>query len=149
MFEDNYKQQVMEAIQEDCNNLEEKLNHCSESIQKQKKMEFIQRKRARFPGLSWFLQQKPKETKTRSDHCTGLCRDCEEPQLNYETLRKFKKSICVCGTKKCPNHICSCEPAETGELTDECDCDPCYCNDCQKCQVILIHHIFVCMKVKS
>ena len=137
-FEDMYKQEVSEAMEEECNGLREKLNKSPDSNQRKKKMEFVQRKQTRFPSMSWFLSQKPKETKARSDHCTGLCRNCEEPQLNFEVLRKFKKSLCFCNTKRCPNWVCSCDLDDNGEVLEDCDCDPCFCNDCIKCQVLSI-----------
>ena len=134
-FEDMYKQDVSAAMEVECLGLMEKLNKSSDSIQKQKKMEFVQRKKTRFPSMSWFLSQKPKETKARSDHCTGLCRNCEEPQLNFDVLRKFKKSLCYCKTKRCPNWVCSCDLDDNDEVVEGCDCEPCFCNDCLQCQV--------------
>ena len=134
-FEDMYKQDVSAAMEVECLGLMEKLNKSSDSIQKQKKMEFVQRKKTRFPSMSWFLSQKPKETKARSDHCTGLCRNCEEPQLNFDVLRKFKKSLCYCKTKRCPNWVCSCDLDGNDEVVEGRDCEPCFCNDCMQCQV--------------
>ena len=103
VFEDTYKGEVKEAMKENCDAIQEKLNNRSESALKQKKLDQLEKKMARFPSLTWFLNQKPKETKTRSDHCTGLCFNCEGPQLNYDTLRRAKKKFCQCKTKRCPN----------------------------------------------
>ena len=107
----------------------------SVSKQKRKKLEFIMRKEERFPSFGWFMGQKPKETKVRDDHCTGLCKDCEGPQINYEALRIFKKKMCKCKTKECPSWFCMCEQDDFGETTPGCDCDVCSCDNCLKCEV--------------
>ena len=130
-FEDVYKEEVTDAIKKDCTDLIDKLSKRSDSNLKTKKIEFVSKKETRFPSMGWFISQKPKETKPRSDHCTGLCKDCEGPQLNYDILRKFKKRLCFCKTKRCPNWFCRCDP----EAEEECDCDPCFCDMCKKCQV--------------
>ena len=142
-FEEMYRQEVTEALQKDCRLMEEKLSKFSDSSKKRQKLEFIQKKKDRFPSFGWFMNQKPKETKARSDRCTGLCRDCEEPQLNYETLRKFKKRFCVCHTKRCPNWFCSCELDENEDVSQDCECDSCFCDMCKKCEVrnILLNKI--------
>ena len=134
-FEDIYKQEVTEAIKAEFKIMREKLNNYSDTKLKQRKLEFILKKEERFPSMAWFMHQRPKETKTRSDHCTGLCRNCEEPQLNYETIRKFKKSLCYCNSKRCPSWFCLCDLDDNGEVPDECDCETCSCDKCQKCQV--------------
>ena len=95
---------------------------------KQKLLDMLIRKQTRFPSFSWFLQQKPKETKFRSDHCTGLCKDCEGPQLNLDSLTKFMRKLCRCRSKLCPKWICSCDLDDNGEVKDHCDCDPCDCD---------------------
>ena len=134
-FKEIYVNDVKEAVAADCNLLLEKLESISDTKLKEKKLEFIEKKKSRFPSLSWFLKQKPKETKASSDHCTGLCKDCEGPQINFEILRKHKKSLCQCQTKMCPNWFCTCELDEFEEVPSVCDCAPCLCDACSKCQV--------------
>ena len=134
-FKEIYEEDVENAMAKNCEEMKEKLNKTSDTKLKEKKMTFIEKKKNRFPSLSWFIEQKPKETKPSSDHCTGLCKDCEGPQLNYETLRKYKKSLCQCKRKMCPNWFCTCDVDEFGEILEGCECDPCSCDDCCQCQV--------------
>ena len=135
LFEDMYKEEVRKALIRDCDTMRETLRRRSDSQLKQQKLIQLQKKENRFPSLIWFLKQKPKETKVRSDHCTGLCRDCEGPQLNYETLRKVKQRYCHCKSKQCPNWFCTCDLDEDGEIPTECSCEPCFCDECLQCHV--------------
>ena len=108
----------------------------------------------KFPGQSWFLEQRPPEVKMMHDHTTGLCKvstvitalicnalyytlsqACEAARLNFEEYVKGAKRNCRCGTKECPNWICQCsEDEDTGEM-GPCTCQPCYCDVCSTCKV--------------
>ena len=150
VFEEMYKEEVKDAMKDDCNKSREKLERSSASQLKQKKLDLIEKKENRFPSQTWFLKQKPKETKARSDHCTGLCGDCEGPQLNYDTLRKRKQKMCKCKTKMCPMWFCTCDLDEEGEVRAECTCDPCFCDECMKCKVCnSLSHIFKSQSVSQ
>ena len=122
-------------MQEHCRESRNKLENWPDSKLKQTKLDSLNRKENQFPSKTWFVAQKPKETKSRSDHCTGLCADCEKPQLNYDTLRKWKRKLCKCGTKPCPLFSCTCDLDDEGEVPLECACEPCCCKECMKCQV--------------
>lgn len=135
IFEDMYKAEVNQTMIEECNKLRAEVNLRNDSQLKAKLLAQISKKETRFPSMSWFLQQKPKETKSRSDHCTGLCRDCEGPQLNYDCLIKYQKKFCNCRTKECPKWFCACDTDEFGNLPAICSCDPCDCDECLKCEV--------------
>ena len=110
-----------------------------------------------FPGLSWWLQQRPPEVVPMDDHTTGLCRViqlslvncsieydvlwmffiqvCEAARLNFAELVKFVKKGCRCKTKLCQNWECTCiRDDDTGELGD-CVCPACDCMSCTSCQV--------------
>ena len=96
----------------------------------------------RFPGLTWYIEQKPKEVKPLCDHTTGLCHLCESARENYRTMIRTMKRLCVCGTRMCPNFECFCPFQENDEeATGPCDCSPCDCEDCKKCKVIS-HYVY-------
>ena len=135
MFKDIYSEEVKQAMVDHCNEDRANLNQRKDSAMKQKRLEQLDKKECRFPSLSWFIQQKPKETKFMSDHCTGLCKDCEQPQLNLESLVKYMKKLCRCRTKLCPRWYCSCNLDEHGEVKETCDCGGCDCDECMKCEV--------------
>ena len=135
VFKDNYHEEVREAMEKECNDVRISVEGRRDSGSKQKLLDMLIRKQTRFPSFSWFLQQKPKETKFRSDHCTGLCKDCEGPQLNLDSLTKFMRKLCRCRSKLCPKWSCSCDLDENGEVKEHCDCDSCDCDECLKCEV--------------
>ena len=85
-----------------------------------------------FPGSKWYREQKPPEIKPLIDHTTGLCKVCEAAGLNYTTLAKTIKRLCVCQTKQCPNWTCLCESQV--DDSEECTCG-CSCDDCAECKV--------------
>ena len=134
VFKDNYNEEVREAMEKHCAEVRLKVTQRKESGGKQKLFEMLLKKQTRFPSFSWYKKQKPKETKFRSDHCTGLCKDCEGPQLNLESLKKYMRKLCRCNSKLCPEWICSCD-LDDGEVKEHCDCDPCDCDECLKCEV--------------
>ena len=59
-------------------------------------------------------QEKDIDVWILSFHCTGLCKDCEGPQLNLDSLTKFMRKFCRCRSKLCPKWICSCDLDENG-----------------------------------
>ena len=88
-----------------------------------------------FPGKKWYEQQKPAEVKTLIDHTTGLCKACESSGLNYLTLVKALKRLCVCKTSECPNWTCVCL-AQDEFYPDERQCScVCSCPNCVGCEV--------------
>ena len=134
-FKDNYKEKVHDVMKEHCEKIRLKYEKIPDSANKLKILESLERKENLFPGKTWFLQQKPPETKVNKDHSTGLCKDCQEGHLNYETLLKFLKKTCDCRTDRCPNYVCICQ------VPDDCQCSgECECQDCISCQV----KIFIC-----
>ena len=135
VFKDNYHEEVREAMEKECNDVRKRVDGRRDSESKQKLLNMLIRKQTRFPSFSWFLQRKPEETKFRSDHRTGLCKVCEGQQLNLDSLTKFMRKLCRCRSKLCPNWICSCDLDENEEVRGHCDCDPCDCEECLKCEV--------------
>ena len=136
LFKDNYTLQVQDALKEHCKIMREDVRKRPESNKKQKMLDVIDKKETLFPSRTWFLRQKPPETRVNCDHTTGNCRDCDSSRMNYETVRRFVKSVCKCYTKECPKWICYCEPNEDDDNDPEdCKCDPCDCVTCRTCQV--------------
>ena len=116
----------------------------------------------KFPGLIWFIDQRPPEVKMLTDHTTGLCKVliklncmgmfgwlqcsvvkplncylqvCEAARINFEQFRRAARKNCKCASKDCPNWVCDCEEDEdTGEI-GICTCPPCSCDQCYSCKV--------------
>ena len=131
-FKDKYKDKVHGVMKEHCDKIRSKYEGSKESSNRDKILSSLKRKEITFPSKTWFLQQKPPKTKLNHDHSTGLCKDCQEGQLNYESLLKFVKKMCCCRTDMCPNFVCICEDF------DDCNCSrECECEDCESCQVKL------------
>ena len=63
IFQENYKESVKQKMLEMCTNLRTNLSKRKESATKEKKLRVVQRKEGLFPGLVWFIAQKPPETK--------------------------------------------------------------------------------------
>ena len=109
-----------------------KLARRPESEDKAKRSEKLHTLPDCFPGKKWYEQQKPAEVKPLIDHSTGLCKLCESSGLNYLTLVKAVKRLCVCKTSECPNWTCVC--LEDAEDERQCSC-ACSCDSCVGCQV--------------
>ena len=134
-FKEHYNNAISIALAKYCQNLRDKMQTQNETPRKIARLERLARKEATFPSKSWFLYQKPPETKPMHDHTTGLCRVCESIRLNYDTLLKAVTKNCQCQTKRCEQFFCSCEQDEEGEMPAVCPCQKCDCDDCLLCQV--------------
>ena len=135
-FKDNYKEKVHDVMKEHCEKIKLKYEKVPDNTTKLKILESLSRKEYLFPGKTWFLQQKPPQTKANKDHSTGLCKDCQEGHLNYETLLKFVKKTCDCRTDRCPNYVCICQVPDDTQAPDDCYCSrECECQECLSCQV--------------
>ena len=106
-----------------------------DTADKQRRMEYAQTLTDKFPGLVWYIKQRPKETKPLCDHTTGLCHLCEAAKKNFSFIVQAVKRNCSCGTTSCPNWYCACPFPEDGEAVAPCSCPPCECNSCSSCQV--------------
>ena len=129
-FKEKYTEKVSDAMKKYCGELRLKYEQKPESQKKSKIIAALKRKEAMFPGKTWFLQQKPPQTKMNFDHTTGLCKDCYAADLNYDNLLKFLKKTCHCKTDRCPNFVCTCDDEEDCTCSRECECQ-----DCSTCQV--------------
>ena len=131
--------------------LKVKVANWPDSADKARRLVWAEETKSRFPGLSWYLLQKPPEVVQMHNHTTGviyvcffipyniyflgLCKKCEEFRLNYDNLLRAKKQLCLCKTKDCPNWFCTC-PVDTEEAgLQDCSCSPCGCVDCLSCEV--------------
>ena len=94
----------------------------------------------RFPGLLWYIEQRPEETKPLCDHTTGLCHLCEAARTNFKTMVNTLKRHCVCGTKLCPNFSCVCSEREEDD-DETCQCLTCECQSCAECKVMIVLEI--------
>ena len=130
VFKDKYEEKIHNVMKEHCEKIRSKYEMIPESLNKEKILASLDRKENIFPSKTWFLQQKPLKTKINNDHSTGLCKDCQEGQLNYESLLKFAKKACTCRTDRCPNYVCICEDLDVCNCSEECKCQ-----DCLSCQV--------------
>ena len=147
-FKENDKEIVTEIMKKHCDKIRAKYQGKRDSTEKKKILESLDRKEKKFPGRTWFLQRKPPQTKQLDDFATALCKECNEAQLNYETIIKYCKKFCQCKTAICPNYICgNCDEEEN----EDCECQgPCQCDDCQSCQVNKILHMqFIHVTSKS
>ena len=146
-FRDNYEDKVRLAMKEHCEKKRQKYRSKSDSKTKTKVIETLHRLENKFPSKSWFLSNKPPQTKANNEHSTGNCKDCYSVKANYETLLKTAKMYCNCGTEKCDGWQCTCD-IEAGDTEEECTCDKvCYCDRCESCQVnyfILNNVMFNC-----
>ena len=129
-FQEQYEAAVKDIMKGRSEKIKERYRNNTEY--NRKVIERLDRQADWFPGKTWFLQRKPKETKLNFDHTTGLCKDCHAPQVNYGTLLRYARSACQCKTQNCPNWLCMCEEEE------ECVCPTtCQCDICLSCQVML------------
>ena len=69
-FKENYKEKVHEVMKEHCNKIKMKYEKIPDSENKRKILDSLARKVNLFPGKTWFLQQKPPQTKINQDHST-------------------------------------------------------------------------------
>ena len=51
--------------------LKTKINKWPDSLEKQKRLAYVDKLTDRFPCLSWYVRQKPAEVRPMSDHTTG------------------------------------------------------------------------------
>ena len=132
-FKEEYSVEVSEIMrkygEENIRKLEERVD----SDDKQRRLEMYGNMQNNFPSESWYHDQKPPEVKPLCDHTTGLCRICEAASLNFITLKKHLKRLCVCKTNSCPDWVCFCNPEED----DSCSCQ-CACDSCTQCEVCSI-----------
>ena len=134
-FKEHYENPVRSAMKLHVDTLKNKMANDTDTASKRNRMGRLDRKLAVFPGKTWFLSQKPPETKPMHDHTTGLCKICEGFRLNYDTALKVTKKNCDCQTRNCENFFCSCLPDENGEVPAVCGCSVCDCQDCLDCKV--------------
>ena len=124
-FCEHYRDKVRTVMTEKAEKIKPKYR--SDTVYNRKVLESLDQSKERFPGKTWFLQRKPKETRINIKHTTGLC---HSSQLNYATLLCTSKQLCHCRTDRCGNWLCICEEEES------CTCSRiCSCSDCQNCQV--------------
>ena len=69
-FKENYKEKVHEVMKEHCNKIKMKYEKIPDSENKRKILDSLARKVNLLPGKTWFLQQKPPQTKINQDHST-------------------------------------------------------------------------------
>ena len=134
-FKDNYEDKVKDIMKKYAEEKRQKFMSKKESKHKDKVLETLNKMENRFPGISWFLGNKPPQTKANNDHITGNCKDCYSVQLNYESILKATSKQCKCKTDSCKNWQCTCD-TEDEETEEDCTCNKeCDCDDCEKCQV--------------
>ena len=131
-FKEEYQHKVRQEMERKVQEDVLKLARRPESEDKARRSEKLHTLPNCFPGRKWYEQQKPAEVKPYIDHSTGLCKLCESSGLNYMTLVKALKRLCVCKTRECPNWTCVC--LEDVEDERQCNC-PCSCDSCVGCQV--------------
>ena len=130
--------------------LKVKVANWPESEDKARRLVWAEETKSRFPGLSWYLLQKPPEVVPMHNHTTGknlvgsysierlfagLCKKCEEVRINYDSLLRAKKQLCTCRTKECSSWFCTCPVDEEAAGILDCTCSACGCVDCLSCQV--------------
>ena len=142
-FKEHFENSVRSAMKGHVDLMKAKMVNDSDTERKRNRMGRLDRKLAVFPGKTWFLSQKPPETKPMHDHTTGLCKTCEGFRLNYETALKVTKKNCDCQTRNCENFFCCCLPNENGDLPAVCGCPVCDCQDCLNCKVGLNMKIYL------
>ena len=131
-FKENEIESVRQVMKKNCEKVREKYRNMENSETKRKTMENLDKRENLFPSRTWFLAQKPPQTKLLDDFSTALCKECNEALLNFETLAKYCRKFCKCQTSKCPNWVCGC----TADDIENCECeDVCNCDDCKTCQV--------------
>ena len=114
----------------------DKLTTRKDSIDKHRRLVYAQELPEKFPSLSWYIRQRPPETKPLCDHTTGLCHICEAARKNFDSLVKAAKNKCSCSLKSCPMWFCVCPLPENDDDEDmPCSCPPCECDICSSCQV--------------
>ena len=106
-----------------------------ESTDKKRRVVYAQTLSDKFPSLTWYISQRPPETKPLFDHTTGLCHICEAAKKNFDTIVQAAKHKCSCSMSPCPNWFCSCPVPEDDEEEQPCSCPPCECEDCSFFQV--------------
>ena len=114
-----------------------KVTSRKDSIDKQRRLEYAHSLPEKFPSLSWYIRQRPPETKPLCDHTTGLCHICEAARKNFDSLVKAAKRTCSCSQKSCPMWFCACPVPENDDEDIRCSCPPCECDICSSCQVSL------------
>ena len=72
----------------------DKLTTRKDSIDKHRRLVYAQELPEKFPSLSWYIRQRPPETKPLCDHTTGLCHICEAARKNFDSLVKAAKNKC-------------------------------------------------------
>ena len=128
LFLEDNMEKVKAIMKNKCNRVREK--HTSDSDYARRVNQRLDRMENSFPSKTWFLTKKPRQTKVNYEHTTGLCKDCHMSQVNHDTLLRYARMYCHCGTDMCSNWVCLCDSP------DECSCDPvCCCDDCVSCQV--------------
>ena len=150
-YQDKTDRECYEHFEEDCGgkvrvemvkiaeDIVSKVSGRKESIDKQRRLEYAQSLPKKFPGLNWYISQRPPETKPLCDHTTGLCHICEAARKNFDSLVKAAKRKCTCSTRSCPNWFCACPVPENDDDEKQCTCPPCECEVCTSCQVSNIH----------
>ena len=129
-FKEEYSGEITVILRKHGEENIRKLEGRPDSEDKERRLEMYGKMEEKFPSESWYQDQKPPEVKPLCDHTTGLCRICEAASLNFITLKKTLKRLCVCKTDSCPDWVCFCDPEED----DTCSCH-CACDSCSHCEV--------------
>lgn len=150
-FKEEYKEKVKVEMEKKVQQEIVKLVGRPESEDKAKRLEKLQTLPECFPGQKWYEEQKPAEVKPLIDHSTGLCKVCESAGLNYLTLAKALKRLCVCQTSECPNWTCVCLGLGDDDDENQCNCG-CSCESCLGCQVqyiFALHTLYISFAISS
>ena len=148
---ENFREECGETIKIEMSKvsqeLKSKLVNRPESIDKRRRLEYADSLPDKFPSISWYIAQRPEETKPLCDHTTGLCHVCESAKLNFSKIVRTAKSLCNCGSRSCPSFSCACPIPDDEDEDYVCACPQCECESCSMCKVsnILILKLVLCM----
>ena len=96
LFLEDNMEKVKAIMKNKCNRVREK--HTSDSDYARRVNQRLDRIENSFPSKTWFLTKKPRQTKVNYEHTTGLCKDCHMSQVNHDTLLRYARMYCHCGT---------------------------------------------------
>ena len=138
-FKDSCAGKVRREMMKASEEIISKVTGRKDSADKERRLEYARSLPEKFPGLSWFIKQRPPETKPLCDHTTGLCHICEAARKNFDSLVKAAKRKCSCTKRSCPMWFCACPVPETEDEEVSCSCPPCECDSCSSCQVSYLY----------